>query len=480
MPRSKTPYGWMALGGLLCLLGFGLACKWRDGSQVRAQSDTPPGKAESTPVVPTPDDGTLPPAPSSADRLAPTASSMPKDDDATPLPGIKNDNSPKPDQKQVMPTLTIPIPPATSGPANPVVQAGFEEKKDLPPLPGGNSMPPSPAPRAIGPEMVTPGGLLDNKGVDSAPPPLVGTLPPQDLPDNKGVGSTPPALPPTVKSSVPEPADGKDPGMDHKAVAPAVNVSVPMVVPPVTPIRGETRSDEGEPPLAPSPGPVQMYQVRQAQETLRDIARRTLGDAERWKEIYKLNPSLKPEEGLNSGAFVRLPSDACVPPEEVGDVKPLPLLRPDAGPPKPKVLMPLTGTYPCNLDDKRLIALPRAIRDQLVGEGEIVLVSPGPDHCLWLTTQDHLERLAKRMEASQAREHEVRSFRRLYFAQTEKMTVSAEGRILIPERLAQFAGLHQEVVLIGIDDHFELWDVARWRQYTQAKSATARSAMSDD
>jgi DNA-binding transcriptional regulator/RsmH inhibitor MraZ len=25
-------------------------------------------------------------------------------------------------------------------------------------------------------------------------------------------------------------------------------------------------------------------------------------------------------------------------------------------------------------------------------------------------------------------------------------------------------------VLIGIDDHFEVWDAARWRSYTQQKS----------
>jgi MraZ protein len=220
-----------------------------------------------------------------------------------------------------------------------------------------------------------------------------------------------------------------------------------------------------------------MYQVRHSAETLHDIARRTLGDAARWGEVHKLNPELRPDAALGAGTLVRLPGDACVPAEEIEAVKPLPSLRPDAGPVKPKVLLPLTGTYPCNLDDKRLIALPKAIRDQL--GGDTVLISPGPDHCLWLTNQAHLDRLARRLEASPAREAEVRTFKRLYFAQTEKATLSGEGRVVIPERLAQFAGLHQEVVLVGIDDHFELWDVARWRAYTQAKSAAARSAMAE-
>ena len=134
--------------------------------------------------------------------------------------------------------------------------------------------------------------------------------------------------------------------------------------------------------------------------------------------------------------------------------------------------MALTGTYPCNIDDKRTITLPRAVRDQF-GDADVVLVSPGPDQCLWVTDAAHQERLAERLEHSPAREIDVRVFKRLYYAQTEKVTVGVDGRIAVSDRLTQFAGLSQEVVLVGIDDHFEVWDAARWKQYTQAKSAAA-------
>ena len=65
----------------------------------------------------------------------------------------------------------------------------------------------------------------------------------------------------------------------------------------------------------------------------------------------------------------------------------------------------------------------------------------------------------------------MRVFKRLYYAQTERVSVGSDGRVTLSDRLAQFAGLSQEVVLVGIDDHFEVWDAARWKQYTQAKSA---------
>ena len=56
---------------------------------------------------------------------------------------------------------------------------------------------------------------------------------------------------------------------------------------------------------------MQLYHVHH-RETLQDIARRTLGSSERWGDLHKLNPTLKPDEPLSAGTTVRLPADACV------------------------------------------------------------------------------------------------------------------------------------------------------------------------
>jgi MraZ protein len=126
--------------------------------------------------------------------------------------------------------------------------------------------------------------------------------------------------------------------------------------------------------------------------------------------------------------------------------------------------MLLTGTHPRTLDDKKRLALPRRLREQL-GDPQTLFVTPGPDQCLWVYTQDGLERLAEKLDQSPTADAEARVFRRLYFAQTEAVDVDRTGRILIPERLVQFAGLTHEVVLIGVRDHLELWDAQRWQQY---------------
>lgn len=126
--------------------------------------------------------------------------------------------------------------------------------------------------------------------------------------------------------------------------------------------------------------------------------------------------------------------------------------------------MLLTGTYPRTLDDKNRMTLPKRARE-LLKEPATLFVTPGPDQCLWLYTQEGLELLAEKLDRAPATDAEARVFRRLYFAQTEAVDVDRAGRILIPDRLIQFASLGHEVILIGVRDHLELWNAERWQQY---------------
>ena len=131
--------------------------------------------------------------------------------------------------------------------------------------------------------------------------------------------------------------------------------------------------------------------------------------------------------------------------------------------------MLLTGTYPRTLDDKNRLALPKRVRE-LLSEPVLLYVTPGPDQSLWLYTEAGLERLAEKLDQTPATDTEARTFRRLYFAQTEAVDVDRSSRILVPDRLVQFAGLKHDLVLIGVRDHLELWDAVKWQEYLSANS----------
>jgi MraZ protein len=482
MLTRKTQYGWMALGGLICLFGLVLACKLRDGNKAVAQADRSamdvPTKEDKPPLPEPPSPSESKPSASSNGSLPPLEAKMPflkpKDSktntsaeakkaksEPAPLLGMSPLMEPPPKAERsstAMPPgpmhLDTPPPPSASGPVLPV---SFSP----------NTPTPSDPKPAKSPAVKNESPLKHSAPADPPPPPPMPSFAPppatgKAMPSGLSIPASPPK--PVISTPDPPPPAGTN-------VAPTLFAPVSPAAPSVAPgPEHDAKSQPGEPPLAPAPGPVQIYHVH-GSETLQDIARRTLGSAERWTDLHKLNPTLKTDAPLSSGTTVRLPGDACVQADDAEPVKPLPALRAKPAPPKAKVL-PLTGTFLCNLDEKGRLTLPRALRDQLAGS-ETVLVSPGPDKCLWLTNHPHLERLAERLEQSRANEADVRVFKRLYFAQTEKLSVNSEGRVQIPERLAQFAGLQQELVLVGIDDHFEVWDAARWRQYTRQKSAAA-------
>jgi MraZ protein len=129
----------------------------------------------------------------------------------------------------------------------------------------------------------------------------------------------------------------------------------------------------------------------------------------------------------------------------------------------------LTGTHPRTLDDKKRLALPRRLRDQL-GDAALLYLVPGPEQSVWVYTQEMLEKQADRLDQAPPGE-DMRAFRRLYFAQSEAVEVDRSGRILLPDRLLQLAGLGHDVVLLGVRDHLEVWDAARWQAYLDRHAA---------
>ncbi len=140
--------------------------------------------------------------------------------------------------------------------------------------------------------------------------------------------------------------------------------------------------------------------------------------------------------------------------------------------------MLLTGTHPRTLDDKKRLVLPRRLREQL-GEVTKLFVTPGQDQCLWVYSPNEMEQLAAKIDQAPGTQAEVRVFRRMFFANMETVEVDRAGRILVPERLVQFADLKHDVILIGVRDHLELWDTGRWRQF-EAQNAARFDAVAEE
>ncbi len=132
--------------------------------------------------------------------------------------------------------------------------------------------------------------------------------------------------------------------------------------------------------------------------------------------------------------------------------------------------MLFTGTFSRNLDEKLRLAVPKPFRETFGCErGGLLFLAPGTDGSLGLYAESTLGAVAERLAAASPVRQDVRAFMRLFYAQTQQVELDAQGRIRIPPELAQSVGLQKEVVLLGVQDHVELWSVERWNAYLDEK-----------
>lgn len=128
--------------------------------------------------------------------------------------------------------------------------------------------------------------------------------------------------------------------------------------------------------------------------------------------------------------------------------------------------MLLTGTYNRAVDEKLRVAIPKPLRMGLGSpEGEGLYVAPGTDNSLVLYSEAAFERLARRLDEASPTQKDVRAFTRLFYARAQRVEIDAQGRIRVPQDLAELVGLEREAVLLGVQDHLELWPLARWQAY---------------
>jgi len=134
--------------------------------------------------------------------------------------------------------------------------------------------------------------------------------------------------------------------------------------------------------------------------------------------------------------------------------------------------MLLTGTFTRSVDEKLRVAIPKRLREALgCPDSGVLYVAPGTDGSLMIYTEGAIERLAERLAQASPTQKEVRDFTRLFYARTQRVELDRQGRIRMPAELAELAELGKEVVLLGVQDHVELWASGRWEAYLAEKRA---------
>jgi MraZ protein len=130
----------------------------------------------------------------------------------------------------------------------------------------------------------------------------------------------------------------------------------------------------------------------------------------------------------------------------------------------------LLGEHDHTLDDKNRLTLPAKLREQL---GDEVVITRGLDGCLSVYSRAAFEVLAERMGTLDPLNRETRTMQRYFFTGAPPVELDKAGRMVIPVRLLESAGIQREVTVAGVYDHLEIWDRAKWREQMREAEGSA-------
>jgi len=111
------------------------------------------------------------------------------------------------------------------------------------------------------------------------------------------------------------------------------------------------------------------------------------------------------------------------------------------------------------------LTLPSRLRPYF--EGGIV-ITKGVDRCLFAFPPEEWATFKANIKSNADLSAKGRQLSRMFFSMAFEAALDRQGRVLIPAKLARYAGLSRDVTLTGVDDRLEVWDTGEWERYVSS------------
>ncbi|GAA4324866.1 division/cell wall cluster transcriptional repressor MraZ [Klenkia terrae] len=135
------------------------------------------------------------------------------------------------------------------------------------------------------------------------------------------------------------------------------------------------------------------------------------------------------------------------------------------------------GSHALRLDEKGRLALPVRFRE--LASGGVVLTK-GQERCVYGLTHERVAEVQRARAAAMAADtSKARAVNRLGFGSMVELEPDKAGRITLPALLRDYAGLDRDVVVVGVDTRFEIWDATAWDAYVAEQEAAYAESESE-
>lgn len=118
------------------------------------------------------------------------------------------------------------------------------------------------------------------------------------------------------------------------------------------------------------------------------------------------------------------------------------------------------------LDAKGRVAIPSRHREQLQqsGDTQVVVTIDTESPCLLLYPFKEWEAIEEKLQSLPSFNQAARRIQRLLIGHATELELDANGRLLLPPLLREYAKMDKQVMLVGQGKKFELWDEKEWQE----------------
>jgi MraZ protein len=131
------------------------------------------------------------------------------------------------------------------------------------------------------------------------------------------------------------------------------------------------------------------------------------------------------------------------------------------------------GTSDHSLDAKGRVILPAAFRKEL---GDSFYLTMGFEKCVQVMSAEQFDRFREQIRQLPA--DKALALQYLMISPAVEVTPNSQGRVIIPQKLREDAGLTGEVTVVGMDTRVEIWDKAAFADFMERqKAASVKEAL---
>ena len=122
------------------------------------------------------------------------------------------------------------------------------------------------------------------------------------------------------------------------------------------------------------------------------------------------------------------------------------------------------GEFSYKIDSKGRVSVPSPFRVSSDGR---YYVTCGPDSCLLVYDEAGFKKQTEALAELDDFNPKVRQIKRVFFSGPGLQECDSHGRIKIPAKFAENAGIIKDIVMNGMSSHFEIWGKERWDEQRQ-------------